>query len=181
MDLKQFQTRGGAEMKPKNIFSTILVFSALFLLLLSPGPLAAEEYKALKGADSVDTIFDFRQGNPEGALVHLSLAHETFRDKAVRGVSENPRFVVVFMDNSVKMLSSNREEFTDEQRKTLERIDNVISEMVKDGIKLEVCLYAVEFFGVDPESITSEIEIVPNGWISSIGYQASGYALVPVF
>ena len=168
-------------MKAKNIFLTILVSSALFFLLVSPGLVPAGEYKSLKGADSVDTVFDFREGNPASALVHLSLAHDVFKDQAIRGTSKNPDFAVIFMGGSVKMLSSNRKAFTDKQRKTLERMDNVISEMVKDGITLEVCLFAVDSLGVDPESISPEIERVPNGWISSIGYQAKGYALVPVY
>jgi hypothetical protein len=42
-------------------------------------------------------------------------------------------------------------------------------------------LYAVNFFGVDPASITSEINRVSNGWISSMGYQAMGFSLVPAF
>ena len=168
-------------MKAKNIFLTILVSSALCFLLVSPGLVPAGEYKSLKGADSVDTVFDFREANPESALVHLSLAHDTFKDQAIRDTSKDPDFVVVFMGGSVKMLSSNREAFTDKQRKTLEKMDNVISKMAKDGMTLEVCLFAVNSLGVDPESISPEIERVPNGWIASIGYQANGYALVPVF
>lgn len=168
-------------MKTKNMISTMLVLFSLFVLLVAAGPAPAGEYKALQGADSVDTIFDFREGDPAGALVHLSLAHDTFTDKAIQDVSENPRFVVVFMGEAVKLLSSDRSAFTQEQRKTLEKMDNVISKMARDGIKLEVCLYAVEFFGVDPESISPEIDVVPNGWISSIGYQANGYALVPIY
>lgn len=168
-------------MKTKNMISTMLVLFSLFFLLVAAGPAPAGEYKALQGADSVDTIFDFREGDPASALVHLSLAHNTFTDKAIQDVSEKPRFVVVFMGGAVKLLSSDRSAFTEEQRKTLEKMDNVISKMAKDGIKLEVCLYAVDFFGVDPETISPEIDVVPNGWISSIGYQANGYALVPIF
>lgn len=168
-------------MKTKTICSTMLVFFSLLILLFSAGLAPAGEYKALQGADSVDTIFDFREGDPAGALVHLSLAHKTFTDKAIQNVSEKPRFVVVFMGGAVRLLSSDRSAFTQEQRKTLAKMDNVISKMVKDGIKLEVCLYAVDFFGVDPESISPEIDVVPNGWISSIGYQTNGYALVPIY
>ncbi|MCF8037669.1 MAG: DsrE family protein [Desulfobacteraceae bacterium] len=174
-------TFGGAEMKAKNIFLPILVFSALLLLLVSPALVPAGEYKSLQGAGSADTVFDFRESDPASALAHLSLAHNVFRDQAIRDVSKDADFVVIFMGGSVKMLSSNRNAFTDDQRKTLERMDNVISKMIKDGITLEVCLFAVDSQGVDPESISPEIERVPNGWISSIGYQAKGYALVPVY
>ena len=52
--------------------------------------------------------------------------------------------------------------------------------MAKDGIQFEICLIAVKVFGVEPSSILPEIKQVGNGWISLIGYEARGYALVPV-
>ena len=57
----------------------------------------------------------------------------------------------------------------------------MISAAAKDGIRLEVCMYAVKFFGVNPESISKEIHRVGNGWISSLGYQQKGYSLVPAY
>jgi intracellular sulfur oxidation DsrE/DsrF family protein len=51
----------------------------------------------------------------------------------------------------------------------------------KDGIKLEVCIAAVERLGVDESTLLPEITKVRNGWISSIGYQQKGYALIPNF
>ena len=62
-----------------------------------------------------------------------------------------------------------------------QEIADTISKMSEDGIHLEVCLAAVEYFGVEPASIQSEIKQVGNGWISEIGYQAKGYTLVPVY
>ena len=53
--------------------------------------------------------------------------------------------------------------------------------MSKDGVKLEICLFAAEVFGVDPASVLPEIKRVGNGWISLIGYQSKGYALVPAY
>jgi hypothetical protein len=41
--------------------------------------------------------------------------------------------------------------------------------------------FAANFFNVDPETISPLISRVDNGWISSIGYQAKGYQLVPVY
>ena len=38
-----------------------------------------------------------------------------------------------------------------------------------------------QHYKVDASSISEDISRVPNGWISSIGYQAQGYSLVPVY
>jgi intracellular sulfur oxidation DsrE/DsrF family protein len=53
--------------------------------------------------------------------------------------------------------------------------------MANDGIILETCMTAAHSLNVDPDSILPEINKVGNGWISVIGYQHSGYALVPAF
>lgn len=65
--------------------------------------------------------------------------------------------------------------------KNVEEMDKVINAMSKDGMQMEICLFAANFFSVDPETISSLISRVNNGWISSIGYQEQGYTLVPVF
>jgi intracellular sulfur oxidation DsrE/DsrF family protein len=139
------------------------------------------DYKALEGVQSLKTVFDFRDGVPESALVHIQLVHDTYKDKAIHGSMKKPEFVVIFMASSVKLLSSKRDAFSAEERKALGKMDQVISAMSQDGIRLEVCSFAVNFFGIDLESIAPEIHRVSNGWISSMGYQAQGYSLVPSY
>jgi intracellular sulfur oxidation DsrE/DsrF family protein len=153
----------------------------LWLLGIVVASAGAEEYEALKGVQSVKTIFDFRDGNPDTALVHLQLIHDTYKNPAIRAISAKPEFVVVFMDVSVQVLSKNRKNFSPEERQKLETFDKTILAMAKDGIRLEVCLFAVGSLEVDPASITPEIQRVGNGWIASLGYQQKGYALVPVY
>ena len=48
----------------------------------------------------------------------------------------------------------------------------------KDGVKMEVCLYAAKSQGIDPATIMPEIDPVGNGFVSVAGYQAQGFALV---
>ena len=56
----------------------------------------------------------------------------------------------------------------------------VIRELKAAGVKFEVCLYAARVVGVDPATILPEIDQVDNGFISTTGCQAQGYALVRV-
>ena len=162
---------------------TVLVMVFFFVSLLSATitGTSAAEYKSLKGQEAVKAVFDFRDGDPESAVVHLRLVHQTFKDKAITAVTKSPSFVVIFMDSSVKLISKQREGFSPEQQKMLDEFAGTISEMSKDGIDLEVCLFAANFFNVDPGSIPTEIRQVDNGWISLIGYQADGYSLVPAY
>jgi intracellular sulfur oxidation DsrE/DsrF family protein len=165
--------------KSKSTVSVIFISACLLLIFTAFS--TAGNYQALKDVKSVKTVFDFRDGKPDSALVHIKLVHDTYKDKAIRAVTEKPDFVVIFMAGSVKLLSNNRESFSPEDKKLLEDLDKVITDMANDGIQLEICMFASNFFGVDGASISPLISRVDNGWISSIGYQEQGYTLVPVY
>lgn len=165
--------------KNKSTLSAGLLLLSILLIVTSVS--LAGDYKALKDVKSVKTVFDFRDGIPEYALVHIKLLHDSYKDKAIRAVTDKPDFVVIFMAGSVKLLSNNREGFSTEEIKFLEEMDNVIKAMANDGIRLEICAFAADYFKVDLETVTPLISRVDNGWISSIGYQQQGYALVPIY
>jgi intracellular sulfur oxidation DsrE/DsrF family protein len=133
----------------------------------------------MKGIKSVKAVFDERESNPKIAALHLTGIHQTYKELAA--MKKNPVFVVVFIGPSVKLISKNREGFSTEDLKSLDEIAKTISAMAKDGINLEMCLVAAQFFNVDPASVLPEIKGVGNGWIPIIGYQAQGYSLVPVY
>ena len=168
-------------MKSAVISKLIAIYVAFGMGLVFTTPAFSQAYKALENAHSVDTIFDFRQADPKNALAHLRLVYHTYVDGSVNDVEQDPNFVVVFMAGSVELLSRDRQTFSAEEKQTLEEMDRLLSKMRSDGIVLEVCLVAIKSFDVEPDSISPEIERVGNGWISSLGYQHSGYALVPVF
>jgi intracellular sulfur oxidation DsrE/DsrF family protein len=79
------------------------------------------------------------------------------------------------------LLSQNRESFSPQEREILQKADQLMSAMAEDGVTLEVCLVALDYYGVEADSVADNIQRVKNGWISSIGYQAKGYSLVPVY
>jgi intracellular sulfur oxidation DsrE/DsrF family protein len=164
---------------PTQALPVLLLAMCLVFVFSAPG--LAEDYKALEGVEAVKTVFDFRDGNPESALIHAKLIHKTYKDKAINNTTGRPDFVVVFMDSAVKLLPKEKEGFSGEEEKILDEMDEVISAMFKAGIRLEICAFAADFYGVDLESISPEIVRVENGWISSMGFQTQGYSLVPVF
>lgn len=157
------------------------IFLSIFLVGGIAGSGAAGEYEALKGVNSTKTIFDFRDGNTGTVLIHAQLIHQTYQDQAIRSVSKEPEFVVVFMDMSVVLLSKNRDKYSSEEKKQLEELDKTITAMAEDGIRLEICEFAMNALGVNPESVSPEIIRVGNGWIASLGYQQRGYSVVPAY
>ncbi len=154
---------------------------AVAIGLLLPVSSFASQYNALKGLDSVRAVFDVRVGNPKVAAVHLDLIHKTFKDPNLHINSKKPEVIVVFMGPAVKLVSKTREGLAPEAAAHLDTIAGIVSKMAKDGIKLEICVAAVELMGIDPDSILPEINKVDNGWISAIGYQLNGYALISDF
>ncbi len=160
----------------------IIVVSILVVCLFAfvSGKAFGEEYAALKGVKSVKAVFGFEMGNPQNALVHLQVIHQTFKDKSIWIGKKKPEIVVVFYGPSVKLASKNRSGFAAGDQTILAEYASTISAMAKDGIKFEICLIAVKLLGVEPSSILPEIKQVGNGWISVIGYEARGYSFVPV-
>lgn len=163
----------------------LIVTSALLFIFCLSGfwvnNVSAEQYASLAGIKSVNTIFDFRDGNVDSALIHLQLIHDTYKDQAIQAISKKPGFVVVFMDVSVFLLSSQREEFSAKDQARLKEMDDILKSMAKNGVRLEVCLFAAKVHGVNPATFSPEIHRVGNGWIASLGYQQKGYSLIPVF
>jgi intracellular sulfur oxidation DsrE/DsrF family protein len=167
-------------MKRSSEKSLVSVFFTVFMLLLTAGNTFSEEYSTLKGLKSVKAVFDFELGNPQSALVHLKVIDQTFKDKNITKLRNKPYFTVIFIGPSVKLVSKNTSGFNAEEQKVLDEFANTLSQMAKAGIKFEICLVAVKILGVEPSTILPEIKQVGNGWISLIGHQAKGYAIVPV-
>jgi intracellular sulfur oxidation DsrE/DsrF family protein len=163
----------------RTIIFSLFLLTCLIFVSVAQAP--AEEYEALKGSKSVKAVFDVRISNPKSAAVQLKLIHDTYKDRNVMAVTKKPAFVVIFVGPSVKLISKKKEGFSPEEQKVLDEIATTISEMSKDGIKLEVCLFAAKISNIDPASILPGIKHVPNGWVSLIGYEAQGYSLVPAY
>jgi intracellular sulfur oxidation DsrE/DsrF family protein len=156
-------------------FLTLLAFGLLAAVLT----VSAKDSEALKGVKSAKAIFDVRVANPKGAAIQIKLIHQTYQQLVAE--KKKPVCVVSFMGPSVKLISKNREGFTAEDQKPLDEIAETISKMSKEGIRVEICMFAAKLFGVDPSSLLPQIKKVENGWVSLVGYQAQGYSLVAAY
>ena len=159
------------------VWVAFVVLSTIFL----SGPVVAQDYQALQGVSSVKAVFDIRSNDPMNVYGHLHLIHKTFKEGTLREADADPDFAVVFSDKSVLLLSQDREKYSEQERQILNKMDQTVSAMSQAGITLEVCLFALDYFDVDKNSVSEDINRVPNGWVSLIGYQAQDYSLVPVY
>ena len=115
----------------------------------------------MKGVNSVNVMFDMRDGNPQTAIIHLNLIYDTYKELVA--MKRNPVFVVVFMGSGVKVISTDHRGVKAEEQNSLKEIASIVTGMSKAGIRVEVCLFAVKVFGVEPTSILPEIEQVGKG------------------
>jgi intracellular sulfur oxidation DsrE/DsrF family protein len=159
---------------------TVLALSICFLFI-TLGSASGAESESLQGMQSFKAVFDVRTGKAKSAVMLLDLIHQMHKDKNVRAITSEPEFALIFIGPSVKLISTQTKGSTPEEEELLKKIAATITAMAKDGIKLEICLFAADVFGIGHATILPEIKQVGNGWISMVGYQDKGYALVPVY
>lgn len=148
-------------------------------LLLGVTPALSQDYDALKGVKGLHTIFDYGHASPEEALVIFPAIREVYQSRSVTSLPDPPSAVIVFHDAAVKFLTTERMG-TAEENATRDKIAEAIRQFKQDGVKMEICMYAVKVFGIDPDTILPQIEKVGNGWVAASGYQAKGYSLIAV-
>jgi intracellular sulfur oxidation DsrE/DsrF family protein len=164
----------------KHAFLCNVPFLCIFILLLSATPaLSSQDYDALQGVKGLNTVFDYSHASPEAALIIFPAIREVYQSKSVTSLPNPPSVVIVFHDAAVEFLTTERKG-SEEENATRDKIAEAIRQFKKDGVKMEICMYALKVFGVNPDIIMPEIEIVGNGWIAASGYQAKGYSLIAV-
>lgn len=154
--------------------------TALMFVLLIAVPAVSDEYVALKGVKGVKVVFDVSLGSPQIANVVFWAVRNVNNDKSTRSLPEPPQVAVVFHGPAVKMISTDRPGFKSSDNEALDQLARTIQEMKNDGVRFEVCNYAVKVMGIDPETILPEVVSVGNGFISIAGFQAQGYSAITI-
>ena len=157
-----------------------LLFAAAFVVLLSTPVLAVGYDSALKGVNSYDAVFEVTQASPEAANIVFWAVKNAYEVAEVKNLSKAPNIAVVFHGPAVKLLSSDKTLFNGADWAEVGKFQATLRQMKRDGVKLEVCLYAAKVMGVDKATIIPEVDQVGNGFVSVIGYQMQGYAVVRI-
>jgi len=160
-------------------FFAIVVMTMFLALQVSPA-VSGEYDNALKDVKGVKVLFNISLGDPTFNNIVLWAVRNVYQDETVRTLSEKPRVAIVFHGPAVKLLSSDRSGFEKKDIAEIDKFQASLREMKKEGVTLEVCLYAAKVMGVDPANIMPEIDQVGNGFISIAGYEAQGYSMINV-
>ena len=134
---------------------------------------------ALRGVETGKVIFDINMAEPKKMTLYLMVIRETVEDLKRQGVE--PDVILAFRGLSVKLISKDREQMDLTDFDHLDRIANQLAELQKEGVRMEACSVATRLFGVDNGSLLDGIKPVGNTFVSLTGYQAQGYANIPIY
>ncbi len=158
------------------------IIAIIWGMTLAPVPgLAADtinDHDALQEVRHTKSLFDINVKTPSNLALYLSVIQTTYDDLVRQG--QKPEFVVAFRGPSVRLITSKNDGFADEDQKNLEQAAARIESLQKKGVKFEVCSIATGLLQVDHTTLLPGVKVVGNTFVSLIGYQAKGFALVPI-
>lgn len=157
-----------------------IIVVAVFITALIVTPAVSGEYIALNGVTGIKAVFDVSLGSPKAANSVFWAVQNVYKDKSVLALKEPPQVAVVFRGPAVKLITTDHKGFKDSDNEMLDKFADMIRQMKKDGVKLEVCQYALKVLDVNPDTILPEVDQVGNGFISVVGYQSQGYSVVTI-
>jgi len=147
----------------------MIAFVTLFSLPLQAAQKTDSGGGAFAGLKTAKVIFDVRVPDQEKLIFNLKLIDETYEGIVAKGIK--PKMVISFRGPGVKLLTSSA---IDEEAHAL------IRNMIKKGVRIEVCAVATRIFKVDNADIIPEVKLVTNVLHSFIGYQNRGYAIITI-
>jgi intracellular sulfur oxidation DsrE/DsrF family protein len=149
--------------------------------LVAQARMASADYKnALNGVSQVKAIFDVSQGSAFKLNLVFWAVQDVYNDSTVKGLSKPPQAAVVFHGQAVKLLSTDKNHYKQQNQEEVKKFQDTLRKMKSEGVKVEVCQYALKVLKVDPKTIIPEVSQVGNGFVSIVGYQAQGYEVVVI-
>ncbi len=125
-------------------------------------------------------VWDVTVGNPKKLLLMLNVIEETYDDLVRQNVK--PDMVFAFHGPVMKLITTEAPELALDDEEAHEKVLELLTKFSKKpGIKMESCSIAARLLNIDNDTIISEVKPVGNTFVSLIGYQKQGYALIPIY
>lgn len=162
----------------------LLQAAALAMTALALAPAVAADNlhnrAAIDGLENIKAVYDVRKSNPNALDMYLKAIITNVENLEKEGVQAD--LVMVFISHSVKFINTAPTMETEaDYGDALASIARSIETLQDLGVRIEACNGATRAFNVDNDTLLPGIEPVRSGFISLMGYQNNGYALVPVY
>lgn len=133
---------------------------------------------ALKGLDRVRVVVDVNVGDPKLLLTRMRLLDETYSQLVDSAMT--PSVVVAFRGGATPFVTRIQSTDSPETLDAKKEMAQWVALFESLGFTLEVCGIAAEAREIAVEDFLAPVTVVPNGYVSLIGYQNRGYALLPM-
>jgi intracellular sulfur oxidation DsrE/DsrF family protein len=133
---------------------------------------------SITGLNSVKAVIDLNQGKANLLDLRLNFIKKTFEHIKLAG--GKPDFIVAVRGGASAFMTYSDKHIDSSDAGLKKIMHQKIKEMKNMGIRFQQCEIAMTLLKIEPSDIISEIEIVKNGYVTLIGYQNKGYALLPM-
>nr|CRH05298.1 Conserved exported protein of unknown function [Candidatus Magnetococcus massalia] len=179
--MNEMQTMKRPTLLPMIIALTVMMAALIMMItstLFAAEPLNDED--ALKGLKSGKVVWDINMGDAQKMALYLKVIRQTYDDLKRQGVE--PEMVFTFRGFSVKVVSTTPDILPLDRQLYQEEVWEILREMQqRPGVRMEACNVATSLFGVENRSLLKKVKAVGNTFVSLIGYQAKGFAIIPIY
>ena len=156
------------------------IVSALLATLLTTATIASpDDRDALQGVETGKIIFDINMADAKKMTLYLRVIRETVDD--LRRQNVKPDVILAFRGLSVRLISTDREQMSLEDFEHLDTIAAQLADLREQDVRVEACSVATRLFKIDNNTLLEGIKPVGNTFVSLAGYQAQGYANIPIY
>ena len=134
-----------------------------------------DDSDALKGVKTIKIVYDMNGMSEPKKMIVMLKAIVDARSRAL-AAKVKPDLVIAFRGPALNLIQKPGPDATGEQR----QIGELVTELKKEGVKLEACNFAASVMNLDPAGFLPEVKVVGNTFNSLGGYQAKGYGVISV-
>jgi intracellular sulfur oxidation DsrE/DsrF family protein len=162
------------------IVMALVAMAAALLVAAGAGQAGGRDdnRKMLAGLTTARAYFDVRVETPQKLANLLQYIDRTYGEVAAAGVA--PQFVVGFRSKSSFFVTKGDDYVLEEDLPAMKKVEQGLQRLKERGIVLEQCLFSAQLYEIEPQDFLPQLDLVENGYIALIAYQARGYALVPM-
>jgi intracellular sulfur oxidation DsrE/DsrF family protein len=132
-----------------------------------------DDSDALKGVKTIKVIYDINVVSEPTKIINKLKGIVDARDRALAAKVKSD-IVIEFRGPALSFIQKPGPDATGEQK----QIRELVSELKKEGAKLEACGFAAKTQNLDPSNFLSEVKLVGSSFISLGGFQAKGYSVI---
>jgi len=162
----------------KTLSMVLTVLAAVIILRGEGGAVALNHGGALSGVMTTNVFFDLNVGDPAKLHTRLQLIETTYSQLVAAGFS--PRVVIGVRGMASNYFTRDAGYVPEDDSPVKKEIAAKVAKFRAMGFAIEQCRIAAGMQGIDVADFLPQVQIVDNGYISMIGYQAQGYAYVPM-